>query len=98
MLRCGKHAGVRLHLSATTKNQITRLMQQENGKNRTEFVQSLIVEELARESSETGEEEESARAAISAYMDSPQSRETFRRFVAEILLDEEPADDRRRGE
>lgn len=97
MLRCGRHAGVHLHLSATTKNQINRLMQQEHAKNRTEFVQNLITEEITRDSGET-EEEESARAAISAYMDSPQARETFRRFVAEILLDEETETDRRRGE
>ena len=86
-----KNPGIHLEISETAKQQIERLMKQEGASNRTRFIQSLITEELSRSSS-AHTEQESIREAVSAYVDSPEAQDRFRRFVAESLLDENNAE------
>ncbi len=83
-----KSTGIHLQISETAKQQIDRLMKQEGATNRTKFIQSLIIEELSRSHSAYAEQE-SIREAVSAYVDSPEAQDRFRRFVAESLLDED---------
>lgn len=82
-----KNPGIHLQISETAKQQIERLMKQEGASNRTRFIQTLITEEL-RCSHSAHTEQESIREAVSAYVDSPEAQDRFRRFVAERLLDE----------
>lgn len=83
-----KNPGIHLQISKTAKQQIERLMKHEGESNRTKFIQNLIVEELTRAHSAYAEQE-SIREAVSAYVDSPEAQDRFRRFVAESLLNED---------
>ena len=89
-----KRAGIRLQISETANRQIEHLMKLEGASNRSEFIQSLIVEELERSHSARAEQE-SIREAVSAYVGSPEAQDRFRRFVAESLLDEDNDPERR---
>ncbi|MDV0442447.1 hypothetical protein [Methanorbis furvi] len=88
-----KKAKTPLHISETTKQQISRLMKKEGVTNRDEFVQKLIVEELSCNQSSHAELE-SIQEVVTAYVESPEAQEKFRRFVARSLLGDDEGDQR----
>ncbi|WP_338095228.1 hypothetical protein [Methanorbis rubei] len=87
-LSLAKNAKIYLHISETTRQQISRLMKKEGATNRDEFVQKLIVEELSCNQS-THAEQESIQEVVTVYVESPEAQERFRRFVAKSLLDDD---------